>query len=132
MEIELGRSIILVHDYDEAFEFYEQILNAQKYVDYTTDDGQRFLHVVFESKTSGIWFLKAAGREQFQLVGNQTQGQPTLVFYTDDIQSFYRRLVEHNVHIKREIVSGNGYHFLHFLDLYGNELVMVELKAQTI
>ncbi|MCO4292769.1 VOC family protein [Solitalea sp. MAHUQ-68] len=129
MEIELGRTIILVHNYDEAFEFYQRILNAQKYVDYITEDGQRFLHVVFESKTAGLWFLDASGKEQEELIGKQTHGQPTLVFYTDDIQAFHHRLVEHQVKIKREIVSVGGFHFLHFFDLYGNELVMVELKT---
>ncbi|UKJ07884.1 VOC family protein [Solitalea lacus] len=130
MEIELGRTILLVNDYDEAFDFYQRILNAKKYIDYTTSEGLRFLHIVFESNTAGIWFLKASAEEQQKLVGKQTNGQPTLVFYTDDITSFNDRLIENKVTIKREIVSGNGYHFLHFLDLYGNELVMVELKQQ--
>lgn len=127
MKMQIGRIVILVKDYEEAYRFYNEALGCTKLFDTTTDDGQRFLHIGFsEGDSIGIWFLKAGGKEVSR-VGNQTAG-PLMVIYTDQLEEVYIRLKQKNVSIKSEPVITPEYKFLHFLDLYGNEIVLVELK----
>ena len=125
----LGRIIVLIEDYEKAALFYEKNFGFKKMFDVTTDVGQRFLHMGNDPlDTLGIWFLKADTREQKERIGNQTGGQPTMVIYTTALEEQYRKLKENNVKIKIDPVLTPGYNFLHCLDLYGNEIVVVEIK----
>lgn len=125
----LGRMIVLVQDYEAAWEFYAKNFGFKKLFDVTTDVGQRFLHIGAESAdSSGIWFLKAEGKEQQARVGNQTSGQPAMVIYTTALKELHVRLQNHQVRIKTAPVYTPGYAFLHCYDLYGNEIVVVELS----
>lgn len=124
----IGRVIILVHDYDEAFAFYEQSFSFKKIVDYT-ENGQRFLHAGPGSKDeASIWFLKADTKEQKERVGNQTGGQPILVIYTSSLEILYQHLNRQGVKIKVQPVITQDYKFFHCHDLYGNEIVVVQLE----
>lgn len=76
----------------------------------------------------GIWFLKADTKEQGNKIGNQTGGQPTLVIYSTDIQEIYKKLTDNKVKIKVEPVITPEYSFFHCIDVFGNEIVVVELK----
>jgi len=125
----LGRIILLVEDYEKAAEFYENNFGFKRMFDVTTDVGQRFLHIGSDPlDTLGIWFLKADSKEQKALIGKQTGGQPTMVIYTTSLEEEYRKLKENHVKIKVEPVLTPGYSFLHCFDLYGNEIVVVEIK----
>lgn len=125
----LGRVILLVDDYEKAIAFYEQNFGFKKLHDVTTDVGQRFLHMGADPLDSfGIWFLKADTKEQQNKIGNQTGGQPTLVIYTTDLHELHRKLTNNNVNIKVEPVITPEYSFFHCLDVFGNEIVIVELK----
>ncbi len=85
------------------------------------------MHVGFNAnEKSGIWFLEAETDEQKKLVGNQTLNQPTFVIYTSSLEEYYTHLKENNVEIKKEPVQLSGSKSFHFLDLYGNEIVVVE------
>lgn len=128
MQTKLGRVIILVNDYDEAYEFYEKNFFCKKIFESTTPDGQRYLHIGFtENEHIGIWFLQADTAEQKTKVGKQTAGQPTLVIYTDDCESLYVHLQDNNVTILEKLVVTPESKFFHCLDLYGNRLTVVEL-----
>jgi predicted enzyme related to lactoylglutathione lyase len=125
----LGRVIILVHHYDEAFAFYERSFGFRKIVDYTTENGQRFLHIGAGGENdAGIWFLKADTEEQMKRVGNQTGGQPALVIYTSSLEDLHRNLELQGVKIKAGPVLTRPYKFLHCYDLYGNEIIVVQLE----
>lgn len=130
MELCFGRIVILVNNYDEAYEFYQRVLFCKKFFDIELN-GQRFLHVGFNAnEKSGIWFLEAETAEQKKLVGSQTLGQPMFVIYTNSLEEYYMHLKEQNVDIKKEPIEFSGYKFLHFLDLYGNEIVAVEMMTE--
>ena len=129
MQNSIGRIVLLVHDYDEALAFYEKALGFQLLFDVTSETGQRYLHVAPSGKNSaGIWFLKAHSEEQQKVVGKQTQGQPTFVLYTNSFDQMHERLLQHKVRIKKEPEEAMDSRYLHFLDLYGNEIVLVQLK----
>ncbi len=123
--------ILLVEDYEQASEFYEKNFGFQRLYDTTTDVGQRFLHIGTASPEAlGIWFLKPDSKQQKALIGNQTGGHPLMVIYTSSLDELYQQLQENGVRVKVPPVKTPGYHFLHCLDLYGNEIVVVELAAQ--
>lgn len=131
MKTTLGRTVILVEDYDEAYAFYHKNFLCHKIYDQTMPGGQRYLHIAFsEQDNSGIWFLKAESGKEHQKTGHQTGGQPTLVIYTDDAEGLYQHLVDNKVTILEELVSSPESKFFHSLDLYGNRLVVVELIEQ--
>lgn len=128
MKTELGRIVILVNDYDEAFDFYEKNLGCKKFFDLTDERGLRFLHVGFNSESNaGIWFLKPETEEQSKRVGNQTAGQPVFVLYTDSFEELIEKLMQNKVNIIREPEITPDSMSLNFLDLYGNEIVLVQL-----
>ncbi len=128
MKTELGRIVILVNDYDEAFKFYEENLGCKKFFDLTDERNLRYLHIGFHSEsTAGIWFLKAETEEQKNLVGKQTADQPVFVLYTDSFQELFEKFLENKVKILRDPEVTQEYMSLSFLDLYGNEIVLVQL-----
>lgn len=124
MNVTLGRIVVLVEDYDDAFRFYEKNLGARKIVDYTTGE-QRYLHIAFGEGGAGIWLLRSPGN-----AGRQTHGEPAMVMYTQDFEALQSRLEKNGVEISRPAVYTPEASFLHFLDLYGNEIVLVELKGK--
>ena len=125
----LGRIILLVNDYEQAASFYDNNFGFTKIYDVTTDVGQRFLHMGTDPFDAlGIWFLKADSKEQKERVGNQTSGQPTIVIYTTSLEALFQKLKSNHVKIKVEPVLTPEYKFFHCLDLYGNEIVVVEVK----
>ncbi|MTI32280.1 VOC family protein [Xanthovirga aplysinae] len=127
----IGRIVLLVEDYEEAYAFYHKNFGFKKLFDLTTDVGQRFLHVGTEASNAiGIWFLKAEGKEQIKQIGKQTSDQPTMVIYTNSLMELYERIKNNSAKIKTEPVITPEYKFFHCFDLYGNELVVVELPQQ--
>lgn len=128
MKIELGRIVVLVKDYDEALNFYQKTLDCKVIFDQVTPEGKRYLHVGFKKRDLvGIWFLKAETEEDLAGVGQQTVGQPLFVLYTDNLEKVYQRLKDNNVEINKPPTITPHNKFLHFLDLYGNEVILVEM-----
>jgi predicted enzyme related to lactoylglutathione lyase len=128
MNTKLGRVVVLVSDYDEAFAFYEKNFFCKKLHDETVENGLRFLHIAFsEDEKEGIWFMKADSEEQKLRIGTQTAGQPTLVIYTDHCEDIYQHVQKNGVPIIEKLQATQGSKFFHCLDLYGNRLTVVEL-----
>ncbi|RBL91129.1 VOC family protein [Chitinophaga flava] len=131
MKTTLGRSILLVDDYDQAFDFYRKNFFCEKLFDAETTDGQRFLHIRFSGdEQSGIWFLKADSKEQRALLGKQTGGQPTLVIYTDDCKGLFDHVKTNGLTIIEPMETAGGSTYFHCADLYGNRLTIVELESR--
>ncbi len=128
MKTDLGRVVILVNDYDEAFEFYKENFNCKKFFDITQFDGKRYLHISFGGESrAGLWFIKAETEEQKSLVGKQTAGTPLLVMYTDSLEEMTESFSEKGVKFKTEPIITDDYMSVHVYDLYGNEIVFVQL-----
>ncbi|MBK6264841.1 VOC family protein [Marivirga sp. S37H4] len=124
----LGRIVLLVEDYEKASKFYEENFGFKKIFDVTTDVGQRFLHLGGDTSDNfGIWFIKADSKEQKGQIGRQTNGQPTMVIYTTSLNELFEKLKKNKVEIKVAPVNTPEFKFFHCLDLYGNEIVVVEI-----
>ena len=126
----IGRMILLVDDYEEASNFYEKNFSFKKIHDITTDTGQRFLQIGTEDPNScALWFLKADGQSQKDTIGKQTSGQPAMVIYTDAFDQLYQRILDNQVAVTVKPVNTPGYQYFHCLDLYGNEIIIINLTG---
>jgi predicted enzyme related to lactoylglutathione lyase len=129
----LGRIVLLVHDYDEALRFYCGVLGFTILHDSRSPDGQRFVHIGLPGQGGnppvGLWLLTPADPAEQSLVGRQAGSQPLLVLYVDDCASETRSLEARGVKVRRPPRSEGGAVFSHIEDLYGNELVLVQLAS---
>lgn len=124
----LGRLVILVNDYDTAIAFYQDKLGMEVFVD-TAVGTQRYVHLrLHEQPSVGVWLLQAQTQAQRDRVGDQTGGQPVGVFYTSDTRRDHARFAAQGVRFTREPVEDAVAVYAHFIDLYGNEFVLVQLK----
>jgi predicted enzyme related to lactoylglutathione lyase len=131
MKISLGRMVLLVKDYDEALTFYEKIFDSRVLFDKTNEEGKRFVHIGFDKKSRvGIWLLEAETEEEKSRIGNQTGGKTAMVMYCDDFDKMHRRLKDNMVNITMDPVEAPGVRFLHFKDLYGNEIILMEQQEE--
>lgn len=137
----LGRVVLLVRDYDEALAFYRAALGAEPIFDQTTPQGQRYLHVALpaqptpqglpeapakSSERVALWFLQATDDADAP-VGRQAGPHPFLVLYTRDCAAAVERFVGAGGELRRALQEEGGARFAHVADLYGNELIIVEL-----
>jgi len=128
MITEIGRTTLLVDDYDDAIEFYTDTLGFEVLYDDELEEGYRAVHVGRSEQTPvGIWLMEPVGEEERALVGEQTGDQPAFVFYTDDCRETYETLSDRGVTFLGEPTSDEGSVHVHFEDLYGTQIVLVEL-----
>lgn len=126
----LGRFVLLVHDYDEARHFYCDKLGFEVIFDEETPEGQRFLHVGLPDQDSiGIWFMEPTSDEELIRVGKQTGRQPAMVLYTDDCRKESDRLMKQGIRFRRKPYESPEHISAHFEDVYGNEIILVQLKT---
>jgi catechol 2,3-dioxygenase-like lactoylglutathione lyase family enzyme len=127
----LGRTTLLVRDYDKALTFYRDRLGFRVLHDKPTPGGGRYLHIGLgahhDEPPVGLWLHEAKGEDEV-LVGRQAGGHPFLVLYTDDCDATIRELERAKVEIRKPPVTSDGATFAHIADLYGNEIVIVELE----
>jgi catechol 2,3-dioxygenase-like lactoylglutathione lyase family enzyme len=127
-----GRTTLLVRGYDEALAFYRDKLGFAVLHDATGANGQRYLHIGLPGQPGeppvGLWLLEAVGVDA-ALVGCQAGTHPFLVLYTDDCRGNTRALAARGVEIRREPATADGATFAHIADLYGNEILLVQLGA---
>lgn len=130
MDARIGRIVVLVRDFEQTKAFYQKNFGFRIMFENTAADGRHFLHMgTNELAAAGIWFILAEGAEQEALVGRQTGEQPLMVLYTESLIELSAHLNENGVKITVPPVYSPDYSYLHCLDLYGNELVVVELKS---
>lgn len=124
----IGRMTILVHDLDEAKAFYRDVFGFATLFDGEVAPGLRTVHVgPHGERGAGLWLLEATTPASLERVGAQTGGEPTLVFYTDDVAGEVRRLESLAVRIVKPLTSSDGASFVHVLDNSGNEVVLAQL-----
>ncbi|MCY1201637.1 MAG: VOC family protein [Achromobacter veterisilvae] len=124
----LGRLVLLVNDYETAIAFYRDKLEMEVYADLPVGP-QRYVHLRLPEQPSvGVWLLQALTQAQRDRVGDQTGGQPVGVFYTDDVARDHARFVARGVRFTKEPVHEAAAVYAHFIDLYGNEFVLVQAK----
>ena len=114
---------LLVRDYDEALDFYINVLGFVLVEDTVLSPGKRWV-VIRPSDVQihgcNLLLAKASGDEQEQCIGNQAGGRVFLFLYTDDFEREYKLFVERGVEIVRPPSVEVYGKVLVFRDLYGN------------
>ncbi|EKO3380089.1 VOC family protein [Vibrio fluvialis] len=113
---------IVVHDYDEALDFYINKLKFELVEDtYQSEQDKRWV-VVSPPGSQGVTLLlaKASKPEQKPFIGNQTGGRVFLFLNTDDFWRDYHRMVEDGIHFVRPPAEADYGTVAVFEDLYGN------------
>lgn len=121
MKQNIAHISIVVHDYDEAINFYTHKLQFDLVEDSQLSETKRWVLVRPKSSAGCCLLLaKAATEEQQSRVGNQTGGRVFLFLHTDDFERDYQNLLDQQIKIVREPVKESWGTVAVFEDLYGN------------
>lgn len=118
---------LLVADYDEAIQFYVNVLGFELVEDTVMSPAKRW--VVVKPQGEGgcsLLLAKAATPEQKAAIGNQSGGRVFLFLHTDNLQRDLKNLQDHRVEIVRGPVEEEYGKVLVFRDLYGNLWDLIE------
>jgi len=131
MERSIGQISIVVRDYDEALNYYINVLGFELVEDTVLTPEKRWV-VIKPKNSSGqgcnLLLARAANPHQENFIGNQTGGRVFLFLYTDDIQRDHEMLLRNNVKIVRPPSNEEYGTVLVFSDLYGNLWDLIERK----
>jgi len=129
MKQELAHVAILVHEYDEALEFYIQKLNFTLVADTVLSETKRWVMIAPPgSHGCRILLAKAEDEDQKSRVGNQTGGRVFLFLYTDDFWRDYQNMQDNGIVFERLPVTELYGTVAVFRDLYGNLWDLIEPK----
>ncbi len=121
---------LVVKDYDEAIEFYTQVLNFKLVEDtYQPEQDKRWVVVAPPgSNGTSLLLAKASTSEQESYIGQQTGGRVFLFLNTDDFWRDYQRMREVGVTFVREPKTESYGTVAVFEDLYGNLWDLLQLN----
>ncbi len=131
MERSIGQISIVVRDYDEALNYYINVLGFELVEDTVLTPEKRWV-VIKPKNSSGqgcnLLLARAANPNQETFIGNQTGGRVFLFLYTDDIRRDHEMLLRNDVKIVRPPSIEDYGTVLVFSDLYGNLWDLIERK----
>ena len=128
MQRSLGLVSVVVRDYDEAIDFYVNVLGFTLVDDSDVPEQRKRWVVVTPSAASPTQVLlaRAANDEQASRIGNQTGGRVFLFLYTDDFERDFAAYKAKGVTFVREPKRESYGTVAVFADLYGNLWDLVE------
>jgi catechol 2,3-dioxygenase-like lactoylglutathione lyase family enzyme len=122
MKQSIGQLAILVREYDEAIEFYVNVLGFTLVEDsYIPEQNKRWILVAPPgSIETRLLLARATSEEQSVRVGNQTGGRVFLFLFTDDFWRDFHAYKAKGVVFAREPREEAHGTVAVFRDLYGN------------
>lgn len=129
MKHQITQFALVVRDYDEAIQFYTQILGFELVEDTVLSETKRWVRVrPAGAEGMTILLAKAANDKQASRVGNQTGGRVFLFLHTDDFWRDYTRWRAQGVKFIREPAEEPYGIVSVFEDLYGNLWDLIQPK----
>ena len=127
MKQSLALVTLVVHDYDDALDFYVNILGFRLLEDTPLTPEKRWVRVA-PPGGGGCQLLlaRAADERQLSRVGDQTGGRVAFFLQTDNFDAYHATLLRHRVAIVREPRQEPYGRVLVFEDLYGNLWDLIE------
>lgn len=131
MKQSLGLTALVVREYDEAIQFYVDILGFELIEDsYMPEQDKRWVVVAPPGCTeSRLLLARAVGQEQSSRIGNQTGGRVFLFLYTDDFWRDYHAYRAKGVIFVRDPKRESYGTVAVFADLYGNLWDLVQSNS---
>jgi catechol 2,3-dioxygenase-like lactoylglutathione lyase family enzyme len=122
----LGMITLLVDDYDEAIDYYTNVLGFTLVEDTPLSETKRWV-VVSPSEGARLLLAKATDESQMAAIGNQTGGRVSFFLYTDNFDRDYERLSAQNVAFTESPRIETFGKVVVFADKYGNKWDFIEL-----
>ncbi|MCC7143207.1 MAG: VOC family protein [Candidatus Eisenbacteria bacterium] len=119
---------LIVREYDEAIDFFTQVLRFRLVEDRWMAGGKRWV-VVAPDAGAGLVLARATSPEQESRIGNQTGGRVFMFLRTEDFWGDYRHLRDSGVRFIEEPREEEYGTVVVFLDLYGNKWDLVQLRG---
>lgn len=126
MKQSLAQISLLVRDYDEAIQYYTQVLGFELLEDTRMSESKRWVRVSPPGSTCHLLLAKAANEAQEKQIGFQTGGRVFLFLYTDDFWRDYENYTSKGVEFIREPAKEDFGIVSVFKDLYGNLWDLIE------
>ncbi|MFE4635507.1 VOC family protein [Streptomyces sp. NPDC056773] len=121
MPSHLALTALVVHDYDEAIDFYTRALGFDLAEDTPRPDGSRWVVVRPPgARESALLLARAKDEAQRSRVGDQTGGRVGFFLYTDDFAADHARMTAEGVRFLEEPRHETYGSVAVFQDLYGN------------
>ncbi len=118
---------LVVHDYDEAIQFYTEKLDFVLVEDTVLSPEKRWVLVKPDKDSEcSILLAKASNEAQKLSIGNQTGGRVFLFLETDNLQRDYDKMLEKDINFIRKPSQESYGTVAVFEDLYGNLWDLIE------
>lgn len=122
----IAQLTLLVHDYDDALDFYVNRLGFEKHEDSPQGEGKRRVVVAPVGGGCALVLARASTEEQLQRIGSQSGERVFLYLHTDDIRRDHEKLIREGIRVLREPTVADFGIALVFEDLYGNKWDLVQ------
>ncbi len=119
-QLDVFQFALIVADYDEAIDYYTNVLGFNLVEDTDLGKGKRWVRVAPAGSSCSLLLAKAKNEDQARYIGNQTGGRVFLFMRTDDFQSTYQSYQEKNVRFVEKPRDEEYGRVVVFEDLYGN------------
>ncbi|MFJ3513226.1 VOC family protein [Streptomyces sp. NPDC090131] len=127
----IALTALLVHDYDEAIDFYTRALGFDLAEDTARPDGSRWVVVRPPGATeSALLLARAKDEAQLSRVGDQAGGRVGHFLYTDDFARDHARMTAEGVRFLEQPRHEAYGSVAVFQDLYGNRWDLLEPAAR--
>ena len=121
MQQRIAHIALVVREYDEAIDFYVNMLGFQLLEDTQLSAEKRWVLVAPPgAKECCLLLAKAANEEQATRIGDQTGGRVFLFLFTDDFERDYEKYLYRGVNFVRQPQDFEYGRVAVFEDLYGN------------
>lgn len=126
----LAQLSLVVHDYDEAIDWYVRIAGFDLREDTPLGGDKRWVVIAPRgSQGTGLLLARAVTPEQRAAVGHQAGGRVFLFLATDDFWGDYRSMQEAGVRFLEEPREEVYATVVVFEDLYGNRWDLLQRKG---
>jgi catechol 2,3-dioxygenase-like lactoylglutathione lyase family enzyme len=133
MTRKLAAVTFVVRDYDEAIQFFTQVLRFSLLEDTPLGGGKRWVRVAPRATSeTALLLARAANPEQLAHAGDQTGGRVAFFLHTDDFEGDYRHLQAHGVRFTETPRDEPYGRVVVFLDLYGNKWDLIGPKNRLV
>lgn len=127
--MKLAAVTYLVRDYDEAIQWFVDVLGFELLEDIALGDDKRWVRVWSHNSGTCLLLARAVGPEQVAAIGKAAGGRVAYFLHTDDFARSFKHMESRNVKFRetpRHEVYGT---VAVFEDLYGNAWDLIEPRS---